>query len=85
MANRVLAEYGADRSKLPEWEEGNCQDWMAGGVELLERVGLVNTGDGERWRNMVGRSRIDMEMNWRRSGRGWVEGAKRLEGRPQGR
>lgn len=48
----------------------------------MERFGLVKKGDGEWWRNMVGRSRNDMEMQWKEDGRRWVEGAKRLEGPP---
>lgn len=59
-------------ANIPEFEVGNCQDWVAGAVSMLEDAGVVGEGEGAFWRGMVNRSADGMEEACRGSGRFWI-------------
>lgn len=82
-ANELLARYGAEQSHLPFYGEGNCQNWLAGAVTMLEQEGLAQTEDGQYWTNAIGKGREAMENGWKERGRCWVDNPKSLEAAPE--
>ncbi|KAI2602026.1 hypothetical protein GGR54DRAFT_555427 [Hypoxylon sp. NC1633] len=83
VANAVLAGFGADETQLPYFGQGNCHNWTAGAVGALEKAGLAQPGDGERWTAMIGKGPIGMETSWiRDAGREWVPCEKFNQARP---
>ncbi|KAJ9307284.1 hypothetical protein DTO217A2_3163 [Paecilomyces variotii] len=82
----LLSAFGKDESNIPEWGVGNCQDWVAGAVAMLDREGLVNRGEGEFWRSMINRSADEMKESCLRTGRKWIVGSEStFEGVPDAR
>ena len=42
----LLSAFGEDTSNIPEFGTGNCQDWTAAAVHMLEQAGVVQQGEG---------------------------------------
>lgn len=43
----LLSEFGTEKSNIPEFVIGNCQDWVAAAVNRLEQSGVLVSGEGE--------------------------------------
>lgn len=74
-AASVLSAYGEDKSNIPVFGEGNCQDWVAGATLMLERAGLLKPGEGDFWRDMINHSSDETERSCIRANRKWIPGA----------
>ena len=74
-ATNLLYDFGNDKSHIPELGVGNCQDWVADAVTVLERAGsgLVEQNEGSFWRGMINLSAEQMKDRCIESGRRWVE------------
>ncbi|ODM20316.1 hypothetical protein SI65_03369 [Aspergillus cristatus] len=72
--SNLLTDFGNDETNIPEFGVGNCQDWVAGAVSMLEDAGVVGKGEGTFWRGMVNRSAEGMEEACRGSERVWIPG-----------
>ncbi|RAK99627.1 uncharacterized protein BO80DRAFT_494634 [Aspergillus ibericus CBS 121593] len=82
----LLFDFGNDILNIPEFEVGNCQDWVADAVGMLEGAGMVGNGEGEFWRKMINRSAEGMKEGCVVSGRKWVDGVELgFEGVPDAR
>lgn len=68
----LLSDFGHDKSNIPEYGTGNCQNWVAGAAYMLERAGVVDFGEGAFWESMIARSAEGMgdESLW--TGRKWI-------------
>ncbi|KAI9934622.1 hypothetical protein ASPWEDRAFT_61822 [Aspergillus wentii DTO 134E9] len=85
-ASALLTSFGKNESNIPEFGVGNCQDWVAAAVGVLERVGLVGSGEGGFWRGMVNKSAEEMKSECLRTGRRWIDGPELVfEGDPDAR
>ncbi|PYH96856.1 hypothetical protein BO71DRAFT_469888 [Aspergillus ellipticus CBS 707.79] len=86
-ASSLLSSFGNDLSNIPEFGGGNCQDWVAGAVAVLEAAGVgVGCGEGGFWKGMVNRSAKEIKQACVASGRTWVDGPnRRFEGDPDAR
>lgn len=85
-ATSLISAFGKDESNIPEFGVGNCQDWVAGAVGMLEKAGLVSPGEGEFWKSMINRSSEEMKNECLREGRKWIDGAESTcEGEPDAR
>ncbi|KAL5363869.1 hypothetical protein BJX96DRAFT_156355 [Aspergillus floccosus] len=73
-AAALLSAYGEDKSNIPVFGEGNCQDWVAGAVLMLESARLLKPGEGDFWRDMVNRSADEIERSCTRTNRKWTSG-----------
>lgn len=79
----LLTAFGNDESNIPEFGVGNCQDWVAGAISMLEDAGVVRFGEGAFWRDMVNRSAEGKEEACLGSGRVWIPGPEStFEGDP---
>ncbi|OOF93858.1 hypothetical protein ASPCADRAFT_209102 [Aspergillus carbonarius ITEM 5010] len=84
--NTLLSSFGNDVSNIPEFGVGNCQDWVAGAVGMLEEEGVVGKGEGEFWKGMINRSAEGMKRACVSSGRKWIDGVElEFEGEPDAR
>ncbi|PYI10647.1 hypothetical protein BO78DRAFT_394066 [Aspergillus sclerotiicarbonarius CBS 121057] len=82
----LLSAFGNDTTNIPDFGVGNCQDWVAGAVRMLEGAGVLGTGEGEFWRSMINRSAEGMKEACVGSGRKWVDGVELgFEGVPDAR
>lgn len=66
----LLTEFGNEKSHIPELGMGNCQDWVADAVTMLERngTGLVLEGEGMFWRGLINLSADQMKARCIESG-----------------
>ncbi|KAI1328415.1 hypothetical protein F5Y16DRAFT_154491 [Xylariaceae sp. FL0255] len=64
-ANKILERFGADGTELHYFGEGNCHNWAAGAVGVLEKAGLAMQGDGLVWTAMIGLGPSAMEAWWK--------------------
>lgn len=67
-ATSLISAFGNDESNIPEFGIGNCQDWVAGAVAMLENANIVSFGEGEFWKNMNNQSSEEMKqecLSWR--------------------
>lgn len=84
--SNLLTDFGNDESNIPEFGVGNCQDWVAGAISMLEDAGVVKSGEGAFWRDMVNKSAKGMEEACLGSGRVWISGPESsFEGDPDAR
>ncbi|KAL3475403.1 hypothetical protein BJX99DRAFT_229850 [Aspergillus californicus] len=84
--DQLLSAFGEDKSKIPELGVGNCQNWVAGAMAVLERAGLLEAGEGEFWRSMINRSAAEMKDMCLDTGRTWIPGPENtFEGVPDAR
>ena len=82
----LLSAFGEDTSNIPEFGTGNCQDWTAAAVLILEREGVVQQGEGDFWKGMVNLSADQMRDSCLRTGRKWIMGPEStFEGVPDAR
>ncbi|KAE8352202.1 hypothetical protein BDV28DRAFT_135506 [Aspergillus coremiiformis] len=82
----LLSAFGEDKSNIPEYGVGNCQDWVASAITMLERAGIVGQGEGGFWRSMINRSADAIRDNCVASGRTWMNGPEStFEGEPDAR
>ena len=82
----LLSDFGNEKSNIPEFGVGNCQDWVAAAVGMLETAGVVGSGEGEFWKQMINRSAEEMKSECMRTGRRWVDGPEStFEGDPDAR
>ncbi|KAJ5780139.1 hypothetical protein N7457_005299 [Penicillium paradoxum] len=82
----LITAFGNDESNIPEFGIGNCQDWVAGAVRMLEQAGVVPSGEGEFWKRMVNRSSEEMKNECLRAGKKWIDGPESTyEGEPDAR
>ncbi|KAJ5731485.1 uncharacterized protein N7483_005993 [Penicillium malachiteum] len=66
----LLSAFGNDDSHIPEFGIGNCQDWVAGAVAMLEHAG----------------SSEEMKNECLQTGRTWIDGPESTwEGEPDAR
>lgn len=85
-AASLLSEFGNDESNIPEFGVGNCQDWVAGTVEMLEHAGVVSSGEGGFWKSMINRSSEEMKDACFQEGTTWIDGPESTyEGEPDAR
>lgn len=54
---------------LSEFGVGNCQDWVAAAVLMLERAGMVGAGEGDFWKDMINLSAGEMRDRCLQTGR----------------
>lgn len=85
----LLTEFGDDKSHIPKMGMGNCQDWVADVVTMLERadIDLVPGGEGTFWREMINLGADQMKDRCIETGREWAERSARsdFEGVPDAR
>lgn len=85
-AVQLLSAFGKEESNIPEFGVGNCQDWVAAAVTILEREGLLNQGEGEFWTSMINRSADEMKESYLHTDRKWIAGSEStFEGVPDAR
>lgn len=85
-AEALLTAFGEDESNIPEFGVGNCQDWVAAAVQMLEQAGIVSSGEGEFWKGMINRSSEEMKIECLRFGKKWIGGPEStFEGEPDAR
>jgi hypothetical protein len=85
-AASLLSAFGKDESNIPEFGVGNCQDWVAGAVRVLEHAGLVSSGEGGFWKSMINRSSEEMKSECLQAGKKWIDGPEStFEGEPDAR
>ncbi|KAB8339308.1 hypothetical protein FH972_022241 [Carpinus fangiana] len=82
-ADSLLAKYGNEQEHLPFYGAGNCQNWLAGAVAMLEEAGLAGQQDGQYWTESIGKGRETMEDGWKKRGRCWVDNPKSLQAAPE--
>lgn len=71
----LLAAFGNDKANIPEFGVGNCQDWVAAAVGVLEGAsGLVPIGESGFWKRMINKSAEEMKNECLDSGRKWIDG-----------
>ena len=82
-AASLLSAFGNDDTNIPEFGVGNCQDWVAGAVGMLEHAGVVSSGEGSFWKNMINKSSEEMKNECLRAGKTWIDGPESAyEGEP---
>ena len=85
-AATLPSAFGNDESNIPEFGVGNCQDWIAGTVEMLEQAGVVSSGEGGFWKSMINRSSEEMKNACLQEGKKWIDGPESTyEGEPDAR
>lgn len=86
-AAQLLTTFGDNPAHIPEYGVGNCQDWVADAVHILETEGVLDTpGEGRFWRSMVNKSAEGMRESCLRTGRVWIPGPEStFEGEPDAR
>ena len=85
-AASLLSAFGNDESNIPEFGVGNCQDWVAGTVGMLEHAGVVSSGEGEFWKSMINKSSVEMKNECLQQGKKWIDGPElTYEGEPDAR
>ncbi|PYH72053.1 uncharacterized protein BO88DRAFT_382652 [Aspergillus vadensis CBS 113365] len=72
--NNLLSAFGNDASNIPEFGVGNCQDWVAGAVAMLEDAGVLGTGEGAFWKSMINEGAESIKRACGDSGRKWIDG-----------
>ncbi|BCR95121.1 uncharacterized protein AKAW2_20061S [Aspergillus luchuensis] len=84
--NSLLSAFGNDASNIPEFGVGNCQDWVAGAVAMLEDAGVLASGEGAFWKSMINEGAESMKRACGDSGRKWIDGPEVVfEGEPDAR
>ncbi|KAL2817949.1 hypothetical protein BDW59DRAFT_181955 [Aspergillus cavernicola] len=84
--SRLLLRFGNNKANIPEFGVGNCQDWVAGAVGMLEKEGVVGAGEGAFWRGMINRSSEGMRGECIGAGKRWIPGpGNTFEGEPDAR
>ncbi|CAP93923.1 hypothetical protein E8E15_007111 [Penicillium rubens] len=82
-AASLIAAFGNDKSNIPEFGVGNCQDWVAGAVGMLEHAGVVSPGEGEFWKSMINKSSEEMKNECLQGKKKWIDGPESTyEGEP---
>jgi hypothetical protein len=85
-AASLLSAFGNDESNIPEFGVGNCQDWVAAAVGMLEYAGVVSPGEGEFWKGMINKSSEEMKNECLRRNKKWIDGPESTcEGEPDAR
>lgn len=85
-ATSLISEFGNDKSNIPEFGVGNCQDWVAGAVCMLEHRGVLSSGEGKFWTSMINKSSEEMKTECLRAGKKWIDGlVSTFEGEPDAR
>ena len=85
-ATNLLSEFGNEKSNIPEFGIGNCQDWVAAAVNRLEQSGFLVSGEGEFWKSMINKSSEGMKEECVQTGRTWISGpVSTFEGEPDAR
>lgn len=85
-AASLLSSFGDDESNIPDFGIGNCQDWVAGAVGILEQAGIVSSGEGQFWKSMINRSSEEMKTQCLQGGKRWIDGPESThEGEPDAR
>ncbi|KAJ6137481.1 hypothetical protein N7471_003967 [Penicillium samsonianum] len=85
-AASLLSAFGNDESNIPEFGIGNCQDWVAGAVGMLEKARVVSSGEGGFWKSMINRSSEEMKNECLRREKKWIDGPESTcEGEPDAR
>lgn len=86
-AGSLITAFGNDESNIPEFGVGNCQDWVAAAVGVLEGAGLVSVGEGQFWKRMINRSSAEMKGECVRADKKWMDGPAEstFEGEPDAR
>ncbi|KAJ9489928.1 hypothetical protein VN97_g3341 [Penicillium thymicola] len=70
----LLSAFGNSESNIPEFGVGNCQDWVASAAGMLENAGVVSSGEGSFWKNMINSSSEEMKNECLRAGKTWIDG-----------
>ncbi|GKZ27894.1 hypothetical protein AbraIFM66951_007428 [Aspergillus brasiliensis] len=84
--NNLLSAFGKDASNIPEFGVGNCQDWVAGAVAMLENAGVLASGEGAFWKSMINGGAESIKRACGDSGKKWVDGPEMVfEGEPDAR
>ncbi|GLA36010.1 hypothetical protein AnigIFM63309_001668 [Aspergillus niger] len=84
--NNLLSSFGNNASNIPEFGVGNCQDWVAGAVAMLEDAGVVASGEGAFWKSMINGGAESIKRACGESGRKWIDGPEiTFEGDPDAR
>ncbi|GLA74567.1 hypothetical protein AtubIFM55763_005812 [Aspergillus tubingensis] len=84
--NNLLSTFGNDASNIPEFGVGNCQDWVAGAVAMLEDAGVLASEEGPFWKNMINEGAESIKRACGDSGRKWIDGPEVVfEGEPDAR
>ncbi|KAJ5961227.1 uncharacterized protein N7479_008377 [Penicillium vulpinum] len=82
----LISAFGKDESNHPEFGVGNCQDWVAGAVGMLEHASYVSPGEGAFWKSMINRSSEEMKNECLQGQRKWIDGPESTyEGEPDAR
>ncbi|OQE47352.1 hypothetical protein PENCOP_c001G04136 [Penicillium coprophilum] len=85
-AASLISAFGNDESNIPEFGVGNCQDWVAGTVGMLEYPGFISSGEGTFWKSMINRSSEEMKNECLRGGKKWIDVPESMyEGEPDAR
>ncbi|KAE8153692.1 hypothetical protein BDV25DRAFT_148957 [Aspergillus avenaceus] len=83
---QLLTAFGEDGENIPEFGVGNCQDWVASAITMLESAGEVKSGEGDFWKSMINKSADQMRESCIARGRTWIKGADlTFEGEPDAR
>ncbi|KAI1652394.1 hypothetical protein F4813DRAFT_401280 [Daldinia decipiens] len=79
----IRIDLSAEEARLPFYGECNCHNWAAGAIGALEKAGLAESGDGERWTALIGKGPLAMQMSCiNDAGRQWVSCEKFNQPRP---
>ena len=83
----LITAFGNDEANIPEFGVGNCQDWVADAVGVLERAGLVSIGEARFWKGMINKSAQQIKDECLRKSRKWKDGPAEMtfEGEPDAR
>ncbi|KAJ6121491.1 hypothetical protein N7512_003956 [Penicillium capsulatum] len=73
-AASLISAFGNDQSNIPEFGVGNCQDWVAATVGMLEKAGVVLPGEEPFWKSMVNRNSEEMKQECLRAEKKWIDG-----------
>ncbi|KAL5342901.1 hypothetical protein BJX70DRAFT_394341 [Aspergillus crustosus] len=80
---KVDANFGNDGLNIPEFGVGNCQDWVAAAVGMLEMTSVVEKGEGDSWTKMINKSSEEMKNACLQAGKQWIDGPESVfEGEP---
>ncbi|KAE8337841.1 hypothetical protein BDV24DRAFT_139052 [Aspergillus arachidicola] len=77
-AENLLTNFGCDDTNIPEFGVGNCQDWVAGAIQMLEKEGVLPSGEGQFWEEMINLSAEAMQDQCVRTGRTWIPGSEQV-------
>ncbi|GAB1196477.1 hypothetical protein APSETT444_005748 [Aspergillus pseudonomiae] len=77
-AARLLSNFGRNDANIPEFGVGNCQDWVAKAIQMLETADVLPSGEGLFWEEMINLSAEAMQDRCVQSGRTWIPGPEQV-------